>query len=140
MTPESITVSLDMARLLKEAGWDQKTYFSWWIQKYGDYCTEPHIERTSFSAVNFDWNQHSRIPAPTAEEILRELPNDIKIDGKMACLEILSDRDVYNEGWVCCYSFGQNCDNEYWRKCRDLSDSCAAMYCYLAENNLLPSR
>ena len=58
-------VSLDLAKKLKEAGWNKKTEFIW-ARGFVD-----------LSAFKFKYGGEEVLPAPLAEEILEELPKYI---------------------------------------------------------------
>lgn len=141
---QSITVSLEKAQELKEAGWPQ------------DACTTPGLEHlaNAISGSYFIWENGEHrcdtscncggthggweviqrkdsgydpwLPAPTAEEILWRLPK--------ALIEKQDD------GWRV-----QNCDYEEAYAIHNesffapsLADAAADMFVYLSKNNLLP--
>jgi hypothetical protein len=66
----TITTSLAVSKKLKEAGWkwkDAPSTFCWWLQE----DEEPRVTQS--------WcDKGFCIPAPTAEEVLRELPSVIR--------------------------------------------------------------
>ncbi len=127
-TPESITVSLDMARKLKNAGWLQSESHFIFIHSDADTKLwsrwntggEP---RGGYIDGSMSW------AAPTAEEILRRLPAEVDDES----LYVSSQR--YNGLWVVYYGVHgerhQHLDDT-------LANAAAAMYCYLAEQKLLP--
>jgi len=146
----NLTVSLEEAKLLKEAGfpqdipdeygdeqsrwwctWDDKEPTLLWLQSDGFNDDGTHGEGGDIKVI---------CKSPFAEEILSKLPNTVYIKGEQACLEILSDRDFpTDEEWIVCYSYGKNCDNSCWVKSKDgLANAASKMYRYLADNKLLP--
>lgn len=137
MTPESITVSLDMAKKLKKAGWPQDALFYWC--KYWE--TLDWEVREPEPAYTRDGNQ---VAAPTAEEILRRLPTLIKTDGKDFWLTInkMFRDNPMGEGWQVWYTNRDDVSSlwlttEQWSNA-DLANASAQMWIYLKENSLLP--
>jgi hypothetical protein len=151
-TAESIVTSLEWSRKLKEAGWPQPVqdaapFWFWYEEKlhlmsgretdsgcYGPCWSykDGHID---------DWSFENRNPhisaiaaAPTAEEILRRLPEEF---GE-CCLD--AHRFLAHEGfWRVCYEViddGKH-DMPHHVLGDTLANAAAAMYCYLAENALL---
>ena len=134
-----ITVSLATAEKMRDAGWEGRNIFCWF---------EPNVTTCGIKGLPIV-GISPKVPkcdmiayAPTASEILDRLPNNIDVDDKIACLEILSDRDFpTDEEWIVCYSFGKNCDNKHWVKSKDgLANAVAKMWLHLKENNLLPTQ
>ena len=139
----SITVSLEWAKKLEMAGWPQNenryetTCFYWNHKKNADWW----IGDADGWRRNLPFIDKS-LSAPTAEEILRELPPeaphpDIEHTGYF--LEIVRvERPT--ENWQVQYR-----ERESWRlwdspepqSADTLVNACAKMYVYLAENNLL---
>jgi hypothetical protein len=138
MTPSSITVDLEHAKLLKEAGWPQETtkMAYWSINEEGDGA----IVRTDMEHYFGEkyWNSLGEslddqilfADAPTAEDILRRLPNCIvenSVPFALTCIKGINDE------WLVGYPeshpdlFPGN----------TLANAAAAMYCYLAEHHLL---
>lgn len=124
-----ITVSLEWAKRLAKAGWRQETAFVWWyteamstdVKYFPDVDWEKRENKLQlFEKRMIDSGRHTF--APTAEEILRRLP-DFKLQ-----------RIVHT--WVIQIIFdplhGRTETSE------SLANAAAAMYCYLSENNLLP--
>ena len=73
---KTLCVSLDTAKALKAAGWTKPTHFQWLIKNNGsqpdqivDFHTDHHSE-----------NHYTYFPCPTAEEVLRELPEKIDLN------------------------------------------------------------
>lgn len=150
-SPESIVVSLEWSKKLKEAGYRQRARFLFWIK----YCDNPKVSPDKIEY--FEWGSNRRgevglemngtthldfYAAPTAEEILRELPDTISIGNKGYSLSIDAICCGENEKtwteWEVCY---QN-DDEMPISFIDVSiaNAAACMYCHLAENNLLPTQ
>ncbi len=131
MTPESITVSLEWAKKLKEAGWPQ------------DEQTVNHWRRKGeiYSVGGFTtWC----LAAPTAEEILRRLPDYIGTE-----YVLVTVRDHPENKWSVNYirisekGVNYHPDHEFRARPCDgdsLANAAAAMWCYLAENKLLPKQ
>lgn len=129
-TPQSICVSLDMAKKLKEAGWEQAGGWFWY---------ERHDENEWSLCDGHDCSgepDEDLICAPTAEEILRELPSVIEyraqVDGilKKRVLKIIPTST--NE-WDISYESIMNQVNP------SLAGAAASIWIYLKENSLLPS-
>jgi hypothetical protein len=115
MTPESITVGLEWAKKLKEAGWPQDQSQFHWLRR-GDQWD-----------VSF-WREGGRlgfdegIASPTAEEILRRLPEHFQVWRSHGM-------------WSC----DNGLDQSQWMKDYDsAANAAASMYVYLAEHSLLP--
>lgn len=114
MTPESIVVSLDYAKRLKEAGWPQYRgeVFGWFEDASGDWSV----------CVVESFPEDDHIAAPTAEEILRRLPS-----------AVISFLPFEKSPWMVMVNEAGHdvCETT-------LANAAAACYCYLAENKLLP--
>lgn len=130
-----ITTSLELSKRLKEAGYPQgKTDFYYVMQRgdwdlYTDYNCDQCWSRSSF---------RTKVDAPTAEEILEKLPNELESSGDYFFLNCHKD----GQWLVSYYSMLQNytcyingrrveVNNE------SLVDACALMYLHLKEHNLL---
>lgn len=145
-TPESITVSLDTAKKLKEAGWQHETYFDWYFNGTGANRVVRHPSPDELRTSEF----HLECPAPTAEEILRRLPpNLIRSTEKDTVTYALTIKALFGIEQI----NGDNWQIMYYRV-RDgiemapyspvlfadtLANAAAACWIYLKENNLLPS-
>lgn len=130
---ESIVVSLELAKQLKKAGYPQK--FS--VGNFGycvHTCTGIH-GWTDWSAgekglydgsgeYGIDDDTNYFIVAPSAEEILRRLP--------FGYWHIEQEKNGGADFVVV-----DNLTNRFYGE--TLADAAARCYCYLAENNLLPS-
>src|SRR3990167_5893854 len=73
--PSSIVVSLEMAKKLKKAGWPQDKFLFVWNGAYHPDKSE-HVNWLSRKKVGKDWAEAETFTAPTAEEILRRLPEE----------------------------------------------------------------
>ena len=155
-TPKSITVSLEWAKRLQDAGWHQGWTGVGTINSFTD---KPESMKTDIMGTYFKWfdvrSDYSKgeiIPqvesiycnypmiadAPTAEEILQKLPRRLihegEPEGKWLCINSHPDQ----KGWRIAYLQGQY---SAWRNVieeKSLAKAAAAMWCYLKENNLLP--
>ena len=142
MTSEStvkaeICVSLEWAKKLNEAGWNERTHWQYWIR----------IRHTEYElSCNL---MHYHLPAPTAEEILWRLPETILVPvivkKRPERFTYLLKLDIKN-GKFLVYFLRRKGDSSavYFPLPRfphqsSLANAAAAMYCYLADNNLLPS-
>lgn len=134
-----ITVSIEMARALRKAGWVKTChfYYGWGINENGTDSWELT-----------DDPPRKNLPAPTCEEILREMPGTIR-EGDVYMLHA---HPLFKGGWsvgyldfnvVHGYSLKKNKDHDCNMPSMKiigadtLSDAAAECYCYLAENNLL---
>lgn len=130
-TPESIVVSLEWARKLKEAGWPQEDSLMCWIRS-----TDTYTDKVSLSRRTLPKNRLAA--SPTAEEILRRLPRYLpwKDDSdNMAALFV----NVFPSSYRVGYSPQWTQDAWSTPDAETLADAAAGCYCYLSENNLLPS-
>lgn len=134
MSNESITVSLEMAKRLKEAGWEQlSSVFCWseiisgaevigkedvklWLEQYG------RGDEDIFS------------DAPTAEEILRRLPH--MEPGKCEGIADLEMTPIHPDRWRVAYN---ESGVGYHIKFEEdtLANAAAQMWIYLSDNKLL---
>lgn len=132
-----ITVSLDMAKKLKEAGWPHLDTVHYWCHLDGVYV-----------AIALQHPRENEIAAPTAEEILWRLPEEIPYDavgtlkGSDFWLEIAKSRFWGNTPWEIRYR--ENAGMTFWDcpepiRADTLANAVAAMYCYLADQKLLPT-
>ncbi len=142
----NITVSLSTAKRLRDAGWVQIPSYFYWATNIEDNST-----RWVFGMWDSqDDESHEYVAAPTAEEILRELP-----------WEYEDDEYEYEDGHDRCHppnayisntlylEVGRNSEDEWrvsyncpaggYNKFGDtLANAAAEMWIYLKENNLLP--
>lgn len=111
--PESITVSLEWAKKMKELGWPQnKSYFNYHESSLAVF----NVQKTGKGMYEI----FNGIDAPTAEEIFRELPNERSPNEG-------SPREIALQAWSC-------------GDLESLSDAAAVVWCFLAENNLFPKQ
>lgn len=93
----NIVVSLEQAKLLKENGWD----------KYCEFYYECHEENHLLHKNTFDdyceWYRFSWLEAPTAEELLQELPWNIDNTYFLKVSKVYSDGDY--EIWYELYEY-----------------------------------
>ena len=133
-TSSDITVSLEWAKKLKEAGWLQDgALFCWWLR----------IGHTEYELSPAIFLKNGEFAAPTAEEILRRLPEAIKYPVRNAIeyeLFIRPFDDSDERHWEVIYAKDiDNVDNTPLHETTGtLANAAAAMYCYLADNKLLP--
>ena len=127
MNSEDIVVSLENAKRLKEAGWPQdESIFRW--KNRGSW--EIALKRQSSNKAG------TFIAAPTAEEILRMLPD-----------WIFCKKNSMGGGGDWCIGDMQShvCTPLAYKEMKKsmiesdtLSNAAAAMWCYLSNNQLLP--
>jgi hypothetical protein len=134
-SPDSITVSLDMARKLKEAGWEHRTVFSATVTGDTAYMilTPPEGHDLGNYPIG-DPNNSEIIMFPTCDEILRRLPLFL-VEGAYR-LEIRSWTE--DHPWCVLYAAASVNVLELRATHGTLSSAAAAMWLYLKENNLLP--
>lgn len=151
--PESIVVSLDLAKQLKEAGWSQHEM---------KVCTDG--KERPCANTSFYWSETSKgnwmivdslkgtiaedIAAPTAEEILRRLPQSIRSVGLNLSAKkgereyVLHIVKTNTTRWRLIY---WDSDGLPWVAPsadfidESLANASAQMWLYLKKNNLLPS-
>ena len=124
-TPESIVTSLDWSEKLKDAGFPQATQM-WWAY-------DPNHEFVDgFSVYLSRPERLSEIAAPTAEEILRRLPDELSGHVLCTCRS--------GKTWAIGYATDDPewMEDAYFDTVDTLANAAAAMYCYLAEQKLLP--
>lgn len=125
----NITVSLEKAKNLKEAGWMEPTEFVGHIEEVNiDGDCDFIITHRGAKGV---WRNkgESELWFPTAEEILRELP------------QIISDKymTIFKDGdsWLVEYNTIPQSPDSFYKDADTLANAAASMYCYLSDNNLL---
>ena len=148
-TPESIVTSLDWSKKLKEAGWPQEDAIWYWV----GHMLDDNMEPTSWSLwprekeeYREQWKPHIHA-APTAEEILRRLPlwikskkNIVRTHAKSKTISgqrIKFHLERFDGGYALFY--GTKYSPLCYVEGDTLANAAAAMYCYLAEQKLLPS-
>ena len=143
-TPESITVDLEHAKMLKEAGWTQDEALLWWASKMHP---DPYDESIVWELSNdsnpigvHDWcKQAGTFAAPTAQEILRRLPTGMSSqrgDYLLTCdiggLRIWNVTYLDEDGRCFFHE-----DEEVLTEDPSLANAASEMWCYLKKNNLL---
>jgi len=142
MTLKEICCDKDISIELKKNGFSQICYA----------CHHsPDLSDNSFNAfVSPDdkiiRREHDWISAPTAEEILKVLPDEIKTDSRTFgsrvkqsyCFHIDRENGIYCIGYIC-YSHNSDYENEILIEIDNnkLCNALAKMYNYLAKNDLL---
>jgi hypothetical protein len=155
MTPESIVVSLEWAKKLKEAGYpkdDCSHYYSDTRKSWKPYncdhlgefvpfengdlevtwgIIELHHSRDDAVQAAKGYNNSEPLAAPTAEEIMRALPD-----------WIYCKKSSFGPAgrWMCAEKEGHVRVPKGFHslfECDSLSNAVAAMWCYLKEQNLL---
>lgn len=151
--PESIVVSLEWAKKLKKAGFPDESIFIWHYcermatdTKYGDYRNDHDEWKFRIRSTILPENLEGRTrAAPTAEEILRRLPERIK---PMALTEMDERRmkdppdlrfsiNKTKVGWEIRY-WSPYLETDEHQESDTLADAAAAMFVFLAESGLLP--
>lgn len=129
--PESIVTSLDWSKKLKEAGWPQNEgHFSWYRYSLTNSAKEWYVEcQWQNEGNHLEW-----MAAPTAEDILRRLPE--RLPGVFGDESLLQIQPLHGmSGWSVFYhSLGDDDHSD-----KSLANAAAAMYYYLAEQKLLPT-
>jgi len=125
----NITVSLEMAKKLKEAGWKKETELKWYINR----LFPAHLRFRN--EVQREIDDTFLAYAPTAEEILRELPDHLLKNGIKRRITIdISDNRVDKNKYGIFYGSGGELYTVYGDT---LANAAAQMYCHLSTNNLL---
>lgn len=124
--PESIVTSLHWSRQLLDAGeWPQLYAEFYWVKREGEWIV------LHKSSVHFENDEF--VPARTAEEILRRLPNWLVQEGQINITKMADG------GCNIHYGLGPVRKDGVPSIVQDtLTNATADMYCYLAENGLLP--
>ncbi len=141
-TPQSITVDLDHAKKLKEAGWYQNSSVHQWYRNKSDDSIS--VDHRTILALPIN-KIEVLVDAPTAEEILRRLP-DMWPVGTEALLLTCCQSPEPERLWVITYSDknGGHPDELDAGKGgtpmidQSLANAAAAMWIYLKSNSLLP--
>jgi hypothetical protein len=134
MTIQEITVEKEIAFELKENGFPQDSYFyAIWnglLKKY-EYLNKD---------MGVFKDNESKISLPTAEELLKELPESIEYKGKMLYLNVntLSRKHYLKYEYVdMCEPLYLTLNNEFGIKDKKLCNALAKYWLYLKKNNLL---
>ncbi|RLI48504.1 MAG: hypothetical protein DRP09_21410 [Candidatus Thorarchaeota archaeon] len=131
---EKYVVSLDLAKKLKEAGWEKKTEFIW---------TRGFVD---LSAFKFKYEGEEVLPAPLAEEITKELPDHITIEKDGERKKYWLNIEVYKEGCRAGYRTDPVTLGEMpeWLYVSDvypkLSDALAQLWLWAYENGYLEEK
>lgn len=141
----NLTVSLDTAKRLKEAGWQQLTYFV-----YAESGIDNYFAIAKEWALDRGVNLNNHLPAPTLQEILEELPqsiwNGICQDDKLAVqcsawleMEVLSDFENETKIYLFVYKCSkEKCNNKFFSTDNhNPTEAVAQLYLKLKENNLI---
>ena len=122
---KELVPSLETCKALREAGFPQETKFFWCSTGVAPAGVVLPKEKKDNSRVSFD-----PIAAPTAEEILRELPIPFIHEGRS--LEMFIDR--FHELYLVGYAYLYDDDKPYQKS---LSEAAAQMYLYLKKEKLI---
>jgi len=159
----NITVSLETAKRLRAAGWEQEDSSFYWgrfdppKRRHLEDGTIVDIPKEEAEAMSYSWyyyneenmpyadEDHNSWAAPTAEEILRELPNVIihTPEGKkhsnsyrFQCAMTGKTESGMQQFW-CAYSAAIGSYDHVLIKMDTLANAAAEMWIYLSENGLL---
>lgn len=136
------TVSLELSKELKEAGYPQNTVHHKWHEY--DKSDEFYIGEKDRLFTHAEWEEFTEeynpsegsfFASPTADEILDLLPKKIK-GTKRGVLHWLQVEITEENGWSCQY-FNPNFGVIHFEESNTLADSCAKMYLYLRKEGLL---
>ena len=123
MKLEDIVTSKDLSVKLKDKGFPQKSLHTWWVGK-----TESYLHR------KWDGRPLPRYSAPTAEELLKELPKNLN----EGCLDNINLRILCHSNYV--QYFDVNRDKIKFSFSGDggkLTNALAKMWLYLKDNKLI---
>jgi hypothetical protein len=153
------TVSLELAKQLKKAGYPQEGERFWGEDHegarlfshntYKDYSAATYSGKKKLFYKTLDngndiYEDFIVGVSPTADEILEQLPDDIydkKEDGWFTLtIHKVTDREDHYEGWEVLYKEVNGNLVFCIEKEVSLSDVAAKMWLYLKENNLLPKK
>jgi hypothetical protein len=128
---EKITTDFELNKELKENGFKQDSLFYHTIWNGQEY--KGHIFQ--FSELNKKYQEndgHTLISAPTAEELLEELPIKVKHDNEIYTLKITRSDPLFYVSYVDILdiNIGFSCKEK-------LCNALAEMWLYLKKNNLL---
>ena len=152
LTPESLVVSLDLARQLKEAGWEQEESIFWlfWSDTHDEGWIEYGSIHSFDSGAKSMYKRGAVFAAPTAEEILRRLPKHLNAFGQHGRLTV--QFGLSQSQWQPCVGYIHHKSNNwifqgdnyqdgmmYFVDTDSLANAAAQMWLYLKKNNLLPS-
>lgn len=146
-TPSDITVSLEKAKALKEAGWPQEdsALITWWENDGCPFFSHPTKGKPeAFYGLLWQPQMDStgtckckKYAAPVSEEILRRLPQLKTTRNRIFDLQC---RRLEQGGWFVCYRYSNATrQTKYQARGDSLADAAASLWIYLKTNNLLPS-
>lgn len=137
------TVSLELAKQLKEAGYPQEGYFFWWVN-VTDKSQNPILAHFQGTQSNEDYlNEHEDkyefFAAPTADEILDRLPKKITVSEMDYFLDVYHEEDVLDE-WVVAYNYIRHnlgFKSHHREMEETIADAAAKMWLYLKKEKLI---
>lgn len=122
-----ITVSIETAKKLKEAGWTKPTKLIYTNYYHGEPKDKMHLE---FPAHTTDPN---KLSAPTTDEILADLPGDITPIKKQYELAIFKNTKFYEAG----YFIGEDVCYEISYNSSQLCEALADLWLWAKENGYI---
>lgn len=131
--PESITVSLEWAKKLSKCGWPEDDDMFMYVK----YVNMPSWDLQLTKDAQLEDGVSVLFAAPTAEEILRRLPESLYWEGADSKLTTLRIRSWAGR-WSIEYRDNKTNHRNHHENQDTLAAAAAAMWCYLAENKLLP--
>lgn len=126
-TPESIVTSLHWSQMLCHNGFPQAGATFYWNEGLGKDI-----------GVSNQWVEHdlfNNYAAPTAEEILRRLPEVLDQELLLQINSHSAFRERWNVGY---WNVNEQTQIKHQQFQDTLANAAAAMYCYLAEQGILP--
>ena len=146
--PEQIVVSLEMAKRLKEAGWEQEGTFFHWICGSNAWREVQNIE--VWEKIEGEWGTGREVKdlehysAPTAEEIILTLPKGWKFREQSQEEYISKNGDPYVKNGIIAVYYSWESQQKFPHEIscgegNSLADSAAEMWLFLKKENLLPS-
>lgn len=142
--PESIVVSLEWAKKLKEAGWSGNSHWLWAYHCF-DLPADSEFQKPFLCGREHEdhYHQYKFYLAPTWSDIWFSLPSDLLMNARVVDIALDAEfLDQWNPAIFKMekYAEFQSRRAEKWEpKQKTPHDDVAAMYCYLAENKLLPT-
>lgn len=132
------TVSLEIAKALKDAGFRQDTAFHWYGG--GAYRTELCYGMLKVGGIAMEILDKDMFnyAAPTTDELLDELPKEVNRESMCYHLRIAFGNDYGNN----VFYLGYEEDEEYYLDCpltenKSLSEALAQMYLWLKKEGLI---
>ena len=135
---KDIIASLEMAKKLEKSGWTQHSSLFYWMTDQNK-VRKPVI----FEESKYPDRYGDCFDAPTAEEILKELPEALDKDRKNFHAGTISGLNMFrlDDKWTVRYSYRGEEKTEI--KCYEfsdtLADASAQMWIYLKKNDMLTS-